>query len=64
MLYPSIPINTYIAITIRVTVIIVDSSTSLWLMKTEGFDDWGGRGYDDFVPGEVTKTAPSGDETT
>ena len=64
MLHPSIPINTYIAITIRVTVIIVDSSTSLWLMKTEGFDDWGGRGYDDFVPGEVTKTAPSGDETT
>ena len=27
----------------------------------EGFNDWGGRGYDDFVPGEVTKTAPSGD---
>ena len=31
---------------------------------SEGFNDWGGRGYDDFVPGEVTKTAPSGDETT
>ena len=30
----------------------------------ERFNDWGGRGYDDFVPGEVTKTAPSGDETT
>ena len=30
----------------------------------EGFKDWGGRGYDDFVPGEVTKTAPSEDETT
>ena len=30
----------------------------------EGFNDWGGRGYDDFVPGEVTKTAPSGDRTT
>ena len=30
----------------------------------EGFNDWGGRGYDDFVPGEVTKTAPSRDETT
>ena len=30
----------------------------------EGFNDWGGRGYDDFVPVEVTKTAPSGDETT
>ena len=26
--------------------------------------DWGGRGYDDFVSGEVIKTAPSGDETT
>ena len=30
----------------------------------EGFNDWGGRGYDDFVPGEVIKTAPSGDKTT
>ena len=30
----------------------------------EGFNDWGGRGYDDFVPGEVIKTAPSEDETT
>ena len=30
----------------------------------EGFNDWGGRGYDDFVPEEVTKTASSGDETT
>ena len=30
----------------------------------EGFNDWGGRGYDDFVPGEVTKTAPSGNRTT
>ena len=29
----------------------------------EGFNDWGGRGYDDFVPGEVTKTAPSGNRT-
>ena len=27
------------------------------------FNDWGGRGYDDSVPGEVTKTAPSGDRT-
>ena len=33
--------------------------SSLHLSK-EGFNDWGGRGYDDFVPGEVTKTAPSG----
>ena len=31
---------------------------------TEGFNDWEGQGYDDFVPGEVTKTTPSGDETT
>ena len=30
----------------------------------ELFNDWGGRGYDDSVPGEVTKTAPSGDRTT
>ena len=29
----------------------------------EGFNDWGGRGYGDFVPGYVTKTAPSGDMT-
>ena len=25
------------------------------------FNDWGGRGYDDSIPGEVTKTDPSGD---
>ena len=31
---------------------------------SEGFNDWGGRGYDDFVPGGVIKTAPPGDETT
>ena len=30
----------------------------------EGFNDWGGRGYEDFVPGEVTKKVPFGDETT
>ena len=30
----------------------------------EGFNDWGGRGYEDFVPGEVTTTVPLGDETT
>ena len=30
----------------------------------EGFNDWGGRGYDDFVPGVATKTAPSGGRTT
>ena len=34
-----------------------------WFSR-EGFNDWGGRGYDDFVPGEVTKTAPSGDRPT
>ena len=28
------------------------------------FNDWGGRGYDDFVPVEVTKTPSSGDRTT
>ena len=32
--------------------------------RIELFNDWGGRGYDDSVPGEVTKTAPSGDRTT
>ena len=31
---------------------------------TEGFNDWEERGYDDFVPGEATKTAPSEDTTT
>ena len=30
----------------------------------ELLNDWGGRGYDDSVPREVTKTAPSGDRTT
>ena len=30
----------------------------------ERFNDWGGRKYDDFVPGEVTKIVLSGDETT
>ena len=29
----------------------------------ESFNDWGGRGYNDSVAGEVTKTAPSGDRT-
>ena len=32
-------------------------------MYLEGFNNWGGRGYDDFVPGMVTKIVPSGDET-
>jgi hypothetical protein len=30
----------------------------------EGFKDWGGRGYDDFVSAEITKTALSRDDTT
>ena len=30
----------------------------------ELFNDWGRRGYDDSVPGEVTKTPSSGDRTT
>ena len=34
------------------------------VLLEEGFNNYGGRGYDDFVPGEVIKTAPSGDETT
>ena len=32
--------------------------------RTELFNDWGGRGYNDSVPGEVTKTAPSRDRIT
>ena len=44
-------------------------TTSVLSKKTEnyapeGFNDWGGGEYDDFVPGEVTKIDPSGDETT
>ena len=37
---------------------------SMFAFIREGFNHWGGWGYDDYVPGEVTKTAPSGDETT
>ena len=33
-------------------------------MQSECFNDWGGRGYADFVPEEVTKTTPCGDRTT
>ena len=32
--------------------------------ETECFKDWGGQGYDDFVPAEVTKTTHSGVRTT
>ena len=31
---------------------------------SECFNDWGGRGYDDSVFGEVTETTPSGDRAT
>ena len=31
---------------------------------SELFNDWEGRGYDDSVPGEVTKTPSFGDRTT
>ena len=34
------------------------------LSPTECFNDWGGRAYDDSVPGEVTKSTPFGDRTT
>ena len=42
---------------------------SVYLVTTAGFvaecfNDWGERGYDDSVPGDVTKTTPSGDRTT
>ena len=33
-------------------------------ISSECFSDWGGREYNDFVPGEVTKTTPSGDRIT
>ena len=38
----------------------------LWRIRRceERFNDWGGRGYEDFVPGKVTKTAPFGNRTT
>ena len=39
-------------------------SVALRASIAECFNDWGGRGYDDFVPGEVPKTTPSGGRTT
>ena len=33
-------------------------------LTSECLNDWGGRGYDDYVPGEITKTTFSGDRTT
>ena len=41
---------------------ISQSNHLKWVL--EGFNDWGGWGYDDFVPGEVIKTAPYGNRTT
>ena len=41
-----------------------EDSQVLLKSNCEGFNVWRGRGYDDFVPEEVTKTALSGDETT
>ena len=41
----------------------VESDTGVERMQ-ECFNDWGGRGYDDSVPGDGTKTTPSGDRTT
>ena len=38
-----------------------DGKVEKYKCADERFNDWGGRGYDDFVPWEVTKTAPSGD---
>ena len=32
-------------------------------LSFELFNDWGGRGFGDSVPGEVPKTVPSGDRT-
>ena len=50
----------------------VEISISMRYSQGNGFNtslsecsnDWGGRGYDDSVPGEVTKTTPSGDRIT
>ena len=40
-------------------------SSRCWTFRrTRGSTIGGGRGYDDFVPVEVTETSPSGDETT
>ena len=47
-----------------ITILLKSQQKTLFMLSLEGFNDWGGRGYDDFVPEEVTKTAPSGGETT
>ena len=41
-----------------------DSPTNEGPEVAELFNDWGGRGYDDSIPGEVTKIAPSGNRIT
>ena len=48
------------------SIMLAAASEQRWhvIDALEGFNDWGGRGYDNFVPVEVIKTAPSGDETT
>ena len=46
------------------TVSITYADAPISVVAQEGFKDRGGRGYDDFVPGEVTKAAPSGDRVT
>ena len=40
------------------------SAVVVVLLVLECFNDWRGRGYDDSVPGEVTKTTPSVDRST
>ena len=48
----------------RAFALTVSANKTETMCMPEGFNDWGGRGYDDFVPGEVTKISPSGDRTT
>ena len=50
---------------------VSESKTAIMCLRAKGmpestelFNDWGGRGYDDSVPEEVTKTAPSGVRAT
>ena len=45
----------------RLNRVIEKSFTQPYSYKS--FNDWGGRGYDGSVPGEVTKAAPSGKRT-
>ena len=48
----------------RGTISMALTAAAAIAMTTEYFNDWGGRGYDDSVPGEVTKTTASGARTT